>query len=416
MKESVKIYTVPTSMEPLFPNDPSGELKKLSIELIKCSARLSGSLHVNSRKAIADFLGPMNSYYSNLIEGHDTHPIDIEKALKGNYSNDRVKSNYQKEAHAHIEVHKFIRTSIDRGDLNHEPSSAEFLKLIHQKFYDHLPESFRKVITDEGHEKVVTPGEFRKGEVKVGNHLAPSHAHLPDFLNRFDLFYSPGSKENKDRVRRIVSIAASHHRLAWIHPFLDGNGRVVRLFSDASFLIEGLDASGLWSISRGLARNNELYKSKLANADSKRRGDYDGRGNLSNNALVEFCKFFLEIAIDQVEYMSRILETDSMVRRLEGLAELLVIKKNVKKESKYILVDLFVKGSISKSDVMRITNTSDKTAKRITDQLDELGLLKVVKEPGKKAIYFPKYPISFSPSLFPGLYPSSKETDLLMKP
>ncbi|MGI4742086.1 MAG: Fic family protein [Janthinobacterium lividum] len=54
-----------------------------------------------------------------------------------------------------------------------------------------------------------------------------------------------------NRLARIVAIGAAHHRLAWLHPFLDGNGRVMRLFSDAAFLAEGLDAGGLWSMSRG---------------------------------------------------------------------------------------------------------------------------------------------------------------------
>ena len=46
----------------------------------------------------------MNCYYSNLIEGHDTHPIDIERALKNDYSQDAHKRDLQLEAKAHIAV------------------------------------------------------------------------------------------------------------------------------------------------------------------------------------------------------------------------------------------------------------------------------------------------------------------------
>lgn len=400
-------------MEPLFPKDSTDELEGLSIKLIEVSSKLSSSIHEKTREAIADFLRPMNSYYSNLIEGHDTHPIDIERALKGDFSNDKKKRDYQKEAHAHIKVHKYIYDNIKSKDSKIEPSNSAYIKLIHKKFYEHLPESFRMVTTEEGEKKEVNPGEFRDGEVKVGHHVAPAHDYLPSFMDRFETFYSPSSDSNRKKIKRIISIAASHHRLAWIHPFLDGNGRVVRLFSDSFFMYEDLDASGLWSISRGLARKNDEYKARLANADMLRQGDFDGRGNLSNKSLVEFCKFFIEVAIDQVEYMMLILDPDTIIERIEAFADLLVIKKGIKPESKHILTYMFLRGEISKADVMRLTNTSDKPAKAITDTLESLGLLITKREKGKKVYYSPKYPINFSPSIFPGLYPSSKEVDLL---
>jgi len=81
-------------------------------------------------------------------------------------------------------------------------------------------------------------------------------------------------------LRKIIGVAASHHRLLWIHPFIDGNGRVTRLLSHA--LLRELDVgSELWSVSRGLARRVAEYKSSLQAADEPRRGDLDGRGNLT---------------------------------------------------------------------------------------------------------------------------------------
>ena len=60
--------------------------------------------------------------------------------------------------------------------------------------------------------------------------------------------------------------AAAHHRLLWIHPFLDGNGRVARLMSHA-MLLDTLESGGVWSIARGLARNVAAYKGHLAACD-----------------------------------------------------------------------------------------------------------------------------------------------------
>ena len=257
MAKKLDLYTDPVSMEPLFPDDPSGKLEALAIKLVEKAAKLSGTLNPITTIAIADFLRPMNSYYSNLIEGHDTHPLDIERALKNDFSKDKAKRDLQKEAHAHINLHKAISEEFKDGKTYPIPSSANYLKEIHKKFYDFLPKEFRHVKTKEGSIKEVIPGEFRDIEVEVGRHIAPHFKKLDAFVERFENIYNPKNGDNKSKTKRIISIAASHHRLAWIHPFLDGNGRVVRLFSDASFMYENAHASGLWSISRGLARTNK---------------------------------------------------------------------------------------------------------------------------------------------------------------
>jgi Fic family protein len=99
--------------------------------------------------------------------------------------------------------------------------------------------------------------------VKVGKHLPPGPDQLDAFLKRFVEGYS---SPHLSRLRKVIGVAASHHRLAWLHPFLDGNGRVTRLFSHA--LLRELDVgSELWSVSRGLARQVNEYKSNLQAAD-----------------------------------------------------------------------------------------------------------------------------------------------------
>ena len=75
-----------------------------------------------------------------------------------------------------------------------------------------------------------------------------------------------------------------------------------RLLSHAHFRELGV-GSELWSISRGLARQVDRYKAKLMGADEPRRGDLDGRGNLTLAGLEAFCAFFLEISLDQVAFM-----------------------------------------------------------------------------------------------------------------
>jgi hypothetical protein len=101
------------------------------------------------------------------------------------------------------------------------------------------------------------------------------------------------------------------------------------------------------------------------------------------------------------------------VERIEGFAELMVIKKKLKPQIKYILIDVFLKGKITKVDAMRITNTSDKTLKLIIDSLIELDLIDTVKE-GVNMVYYVKFPVNFSPLLFPGIYPADKEIEMIL--
>ena len=77
----------------------------------------------------------MNCYYSNLIEGHDTHPVDIERALKNDYSADSAKRNLQLEAKAHIAVQQWID---EEGGLVTQAASMDGICEIHRRFCELL--------------------------------------------------------------------------------------------------------------------------------------------------------------------------------------------------------------------------------------------------------------------------------------
>ena len=110
----------------------------------------------------------------------------------------------------------------------------------------------------------------------------------------------------------------SHHRLLWIHPFVDGNGRTARLHTDAFLREIGIGATGVWCLSRGLARNNALYKTALAGADQINTGSKDGRGGLRESKLITFIEFMLDTSIDQVSYMDELLQLGGMSKRIKA--------------------------------------------------------------------------------------------------
>lgn len=229
----------------------------------------------------------MNCYYSNLIVGHDSHPGDIERALKNDYSNDAHKRDLQLEARAHIAVQQWIDCG-GLGDAN--KFGVEAICEIHRRFCELLPGELLWVEDPKSKQRLeVVPGQIRHRDVQVGRHIAVSPGALPRFLERYATVYGRLGKSEG-----ILAVAAAHQRLLWMHPFLDGNGRVARLMSHAQ-LLSLLDTGAIWSVARGLARNVQEYKQLLANCDLPRRNDTDGRGSLSEEALGAFTEFFLKV-------------------------------------------------------------------------------------------------------------------------
>lgn len=388
----------PTSlMEPLLITDTSrhrGGLADLMVDLTQKSAGFRRSLPPALLASLAGLVRAMNCYYSNLIEGHDTHPVDIERALKNDYSKDARKRDLQLEAKAHIAVQRWI----DGGGLaSAHATEAEAIAEIHRRFCDALPEELLWVEDPATNERVrVVPGEFRKRDVKVGNHNPISPGALPRFLQRFEQVY--GSLGKADAI---LSAAAAHHRLLWMHPFLDGNGRVARLMSHA-MLLDLLETGGVWSVARGLARNAAQYKTLLNNCDLPRRNELDGRGNLSEEALAEFTRFFLTICVDQVTFMEGLMQPDRLRARILVWAEEEIRLGELPAKSGTILEAVLYRGELPRGDADTVAGTGERQARRIVSALLEK---EVLASDSPRAPLRLAFPASLASRWMPGLFP-----------
>lgn len=400
------MYDSVAQMEPMFPSTRAEQLADLSVELVRKSAALGGHFRNYTREALVALLRQMNSYYSNLIEGHRTHPIDIERAMQHEYLDEPAKRALQLESKAHIEVQEMIEDRLNEfPELN--ICSAEFLTWIHRAFYERMPQEFRWVSDQEGKEKhEIIPGELRRREVVVGRHIPPIATALDNFLARFSAVYAP---EMLSQVKRIIAAAASHHRLAWIHPFLDGNGRVTRLFTHAYLIRAGVDGHRLWMVSRGFARRRDDYMAALVGADAPRRSDLDGRGNLSDEGLARFCEFFLQTALDQVAFMGSLLELDGLEARIVAYAEHQAILGELDPTAAFLLRDVLLRGEIARGEAARITGKPVRTASRIVAALLDKSLLTSETPKGALQIAFPAKVVGY---YFPRLYPEGVEHDL----
>ena len=389
-KETIGLF------EPLMVSEDSphrGELNDLALDLAARAAAFRSSLPDQVAAALATLIRSMNCYYSNLIEGHNTHPIDIERALYGNYSADPEKRDLQLEARAHIAVQKWI----DDGRLTESPTSPAMIKEIHRQFCELLPEDLLYVDMPSTDERIrVVPGELRDRDVVVGQHVAISPGAVPRFLDRLDQAY-----HTSGRIDSVLASACAHHRLLWVHPFVDGNGRVARLMSYA-MLRDSLGTGGLWSVARGLARNEAAYKKHLQACDEPRRGDRDGRGSLSEAALASFTKFFLQTCIDQVEFMEGLMKPDRLRDRIMIWAEEEIRGGRLPVKSDAVLRAILYEGTLPRGAVADLLGASERTARRVTSALIDAGAL---TSESSRAPLVLAFPASLAGRWMPGLFP-----------
>lgn len=371
-------------------------LNDLALELAEKSAAFRSSLPESIAAALADLVRSMNCYYSNLIEGHNTHPIDIERALAGDYSADPKKRDLQLEAKAHITVQKWL----DDGGIADAPTAPASIIEIHRRFCELLPEDLLFVEDPEGQERVaLMPGQFRERYVRVGRHIPPSPGAVPRFLDRLHQAY-----RGAGRIESILAAACAHHRLLWVHPFMDGNGRVARLMSYA-MLRRTLDTRGLWSVARGLARREKDYTAHLEACDQDRRGDMDGRGTLSEAALASFTEFFLRVSIDQVEFMGALMQADRLRDRIMIWAEEEMRAGNLPPKSDTVLKAVLYQGRLERGEVDTMLGMSERAARRITSALLKAGA--ITSESSRAPLYL-AFPAKYAERWMPGLFPEGR--------
>ena len=369
-------------------------LNDLALELARRSEGFRRSLPPSLATALAQLVRSMNCYYSNLIEGHHTHPINIDRALNDDYSKDYRQRNLQLEAKAHITVQKWI----DEGGLEgRHPVALDAILDIHKRFCELLPAALLVVEDPKtGEPTDVIPGKLRERDVAVGRHVAISPASVPRFMERLHKAY-----DRKGRIEAILSAACAHHRMLWVHPFLDGNGRVARLMSYA-MLRNALDTQGLWSVARGLARQEKTYKAHLAACDLPRRNDLDGRGALSEHALADFTEFFLKTCIDQIDFIESLMKPDRLRERIMIWAQERIRADELPPKSDIVLKSILYQGEIARGEIAPMLGMSERTARRITSALIGISALSSdsTRAPLKLA-----FPAKFADRWMPGLFP-----------
>lgn len=392
-----ELYDSISWLEPLLIDPVPADMVEMADLMLTLKGRLEGLYPHETADRIAQLLQLTNSFYSNLIEGQYTEPKVIEQKARIK----RSAKQLTEIATSHVHLQRALERIIDRDAGPEWPRlfSISLVSLTHRGLFRDASEQELKI---EGLEAPMVPGELRdiaQLNVSVGQHDAPAFQAVRPMLERMQVVYG----RIADPRYRLIAALAYHHRLAWVHPFPDGNGRVVRMITHLQLLKLGL-ASPLWSISRGLARNHEAYYQHLAQADQHRQGDLDGRGQLSLKALQAFVRFMLRTCIDQMTYMLDALDRDTLRARIERAVAFdeRFIAAGIKPEAARALHILITQGAVLRNDFKVYMGLGERTA---ISQLKQLVQLGVVDSPSPKSrIIHPGFPVWFAQLVFPDLH------------
>ena len=393
----VTLYNSIHQFEPLLPSEAAQQpLRAQAHDLARSAWQLAGT-PVPQR--LRHLLRGMNSYYTNRIEGQHTRPFEIEQALRRDFSTNQELATRQRLAVAHIDAEVDIEARYAGPEGAARLYSAEAVTDLHRTLFGRLPAE--DLHTTDG--QPVVAGELRTREVRVGQHVAPAFNAVPALLQRWADAYGSTSRGEA----ALVAAAAAHHRLGWIHPFIDGNGRVMRLHTHALLSALGY-TGGLWSPLRGFARHVDRYYALLAAADEPRRGDLDGRGNLSQQTLVDWICYVLSVCQDQVDFMSTLLRLGDVQQRIAAclVFEEQTLRSGVRLAALRPLHYLFVTNTaLERGEFKTMLGLGERTAGTVLKALLQRGLLHSETPQGPVSFGLPLHALRF---YFPALWPEAE--------
>lgn len=305
---SMKTGTDPFRLAPALPEGEDMEgLRDLAQDVLLEARGLEDKVAPETASAIGEKLRDINCHYSNKIEGQHTTCADIERGLRRDFSPIPEERYRQELGAAHVNVEREIMRLVAAqpdGNVSH----PEFIKYIHREFFKNLPPEHQYT-----HEhgaftsRLVMPGVFRDHRVGVtgpmgGTMLGPgTRKEIEANVARFAALYHHAAFRGGEA--RIVAAAASHLKLAWLHPFSDGNGRTVRLHTTAFMARCGINRANLWSLSRGLSQNRSQYMLDLLQGDPQPTKDDPKKVEFMSSNVAGFCEGFLGICKEQIETM-----------------------------------------------------------------------------------------------------------------
>ncbi|HKS06878.1 MAG TPA: Fic family protein [Gemmatimonadaceae bacterium] len=388
-------------LEPALPD--SDGLGTLAAEVVSAIARLDGRIAGGLAHVIPPLFRAAHTHHSLYIEDRPSTLKELASAVS---SASRTKTrDREADLRASLDVLAWLHEGDGRALAERTPADVAFVRSLHERFYAAFPAAARRLrVADSGREVDVAPGALRSERATVGTHDAPDSDTIAVLLDIWSRRFAPDS--TMSLADRLLLAVSSHHRLLYIHPFRDGNGRVARFALDAYLIALGLDAKGAWTPARGFARARTAYYAALGAADDERRSATDGRGSRSADGLARWCRFVLEVFRDQAEFVTALLEPAALSERLRAAVTASLRSTPAAAEKAVRLVRCaWSIGPITRGDIARDAGVPDRTARRLLIELATIGWIAEAASPdSREAPVVGAVPLLHAPTVFPNLF------------
>lgn len=369
----------------LAPALPQGEhmenLRDLALDVLLDARGLEDKLPPETAHAIGDKLRVVNSLYSNKIEGQVTTCESIERGLRRDFSRNAEERYSQQLGAAHLEVERSLMkliTEQPEGNVSH----PAFIQHIHRSFFEALPPEHQYTHEKGGFtNRLVMPGVFRDHRVGVSGPfgatmLGPeTRKELEANMNAFGQIFDPAQFRGEAKM---VAAAAAHLKLAWLHPFSDGNGRTVRLHTTLFMAKCGINRANLWSLSRGLSENRSQYMADLLEGDAQPTKHDRNKVEFVSENVAGFCEGFLEICKEQIGVMRRQLRLHDVSENIDRFAAQNLGEKFGPHagEAARLLRAVYANGKLERAEAYTVLGTlNERTRQTIINGLVKEGLL-----------------------------------------
>ncbi|MEO8400747.1 MAG: Fic family protein [Gammaproteobacteria bacterium] len=266
--------------------------------------RLGGTTHPRVFFQLKHIFHTLESIGSARIEGNNT---TIAEYIETKIDQKEQAAPNIKEIQNIEETMNFIEDQIDGTPIN-----RIFISEIHKMIVNGLAPPPQ----GEGDK---TPGEYRAKNVKISRsmHVPPDMSTVSQYMD--DLFEFINQKDSAKHD--LLKIAIAHHRFVWVHPFTNGNGRTVRLFTYAMLVKLGFNVSAgrILNPTAIFCNDRDNYYHNLSIAD---KGTDEG--------LLMWCEYVLKGLKDEIEKIDKLLDYGYLQK------EILLPTINHSLERKYI--------------------------------------------------------------------------------
>ncbi|MCK9420993.1 MAG: Fic family protein [Bacteroidales bacterium] len=242
--------------------------------------QLGGSAHPKVFFQLKHIFHTLESIGSARIEGNNT---TIAEFIETKLEEHQTVSSGIKEIQNIEKAMAFIEDNVKEYPIN-----RAFISEMHKMIVDGLSPD------KEGDR---TAGEYRKLNVKIAKsaHIPPDWIKVEEYMSELIDFINNEDSPKYD----LLKVAIAHHRFVWIHPFGNGNGRTVRLFTYAMLIRLGFNVGTgrILNPTAVFCSNRNEYYQQLSKADKG-----------IDKGILQWCEYVLMGLKEEIEKIDKLMD------------------------------------------------------------------------------------------------------------